>query len=316
MRVVVLLLGLWLAGAATAAEDYRNCGRDWRLERPPQRILALNQHAADLLLALGAGPRLVAVSYLDDLGTDGEPGRYRGVPVLSPRYPASEALYALRPDLVVAGFASAFEQGHLGRAELAGRGVASYLLEAACQPRPASDFAGVRQDLLSLGRLLGDEARARRLVERQRVDLHAAAQLAAGREPPRVFYFDSLNGGLESRGGRGFLSELLRAAGARNLFEGVDQAGFIANAEQLVDGDPQVILLADASWSPAADKVRYLRRDPVLSRLRAVREERFVVLPFTWLFPGVHSGEAALELAEALREINEDKASFGKHRPP
>ncbi|MDN6873300.1 ABC transporter substrate-binding protein [Pseudomonas citronellolis] len=300
MKGFALLLGLLVATPALAAEDYRNCGRTWHLEQPPQRILALNQHAADLLLALDAGPRLVAVSYLDDQGAETVPGQYRGVPVLSPRYPSAEALYALHPDLVVAGFASAFEQGHLGRAELASHGIASYLLEAGCLPRPASDFEGVRQDLLSLGRLLGNEAGAQRLVEQQQADLRAAAKLAEGHEPLRVFYFDSLNGGLESRGGRGFLSELLRAAGARNLFEGVDQAGFIANAEQLVSGDPDVILLADASWSPAREKIRYLRRDPLLSQLRAVHEQRFVILPFTWLFPGVHSGAAAQELARAL----------------
>ncbi|WP_240201772.1 ABC transporter substrate-binding protein [Pseudomonas sp. PDNC002] len=289
-----------MLGTATAtAQDYRNCARTWHLDHPPQRILALNQHAADLLLALGAGERLVGVAYIDD-DLDVASGRYRGVPLLSRQYPSAEAVYAQRPDLVVAGFASAFRLGNLSREELAGHGVASYLLDAGCVARQDDLFAGVEQDLKTLGDLLGEQGRAQALIHQQRAELAEARRLFAHNKPLDVFYLDSASNGLESQGRRGVVTQLLHAAGAHNLFEDVDLGSFTANAEQLLARDPDVILLADALWSTAEQKMKTLRADPVLSRLRAVREGRFAALPFTHLFPGVHSGQAARELAQEL----------------
>jgi len=292
-------LALILGAASASAQDYRNCARTWQLDHPPQRILALNQHAADLLLALGAGERLIGVAYIDD-DLDLAKGSYRGVPLLSRQYPSAEAVYAQRPDLVVAGFASGFRLGNLSREELAGHGIASYLLDAGCGVWQADLFAGVETDLKTLGDLLGEQERAQELIHRQRAELAEARRQFAGKKPLGVFYLDSASNGLESQGRRGVVTQLLHAAGAHNLFEDVDLGGFTANSEHLLARDPDVILLADALWSTAEQKIRALRADPVLSRLRAVREGRFVILPFTGLLPGVHSGQAARELARAL----------------
>ncbi|MFR0689641.1 ABC transporter substrate-binding protein [Enterobacterales bacterium AE_CKDN230030158-1A_HGKHYDSX7] len=298
---MALWLALVLGATPVSAQEYQNCGNTRHIDSPPQRILALNQHAADLLLALGAGERLIGVAYIDD-DLDLKKGNYRGVPLLSRQYPSAEAVYAQRPDLVVAGFASAFRLGNLSRKELAGHGVASYLLDAGCEERRDDLFAGVETDLTTLGDLLGERDRARELVRRQRAELAEARRWAASSPPLQVFYLDSAGNGLESQGRRGVVTQLLHAAGAHNLFEDVDLGGFTASTEQLLARDPDVILLADALWSTAGQKRRALRADPVLSQLRAVRENRFVVLPFTHLFPGVHSGQAARELAQALRQ--------------
>ncbi|MDF3864590.1 ABC transporter substrate-binding protein, partial [Pseudomonas denitrificans (nom. rej.)] len=292
-------LALILVAVTASAQDYRNCAQTWRIDHSPQRILALNQHAADLLLALGAGERLIGVAYIDD-DLDLTKGSYRGVPLLSRQYPSAEAVYAQRPDLVVAGFASAFRLGNLSREELAGHGVASYLLDAGCGAWQDDLFRGVETDLKTLGDLLGEQEKARELVAQQRAELAEARRLSTGRQLLEVFYLDSASNGLESQGRRGVVTQLLHAAGAHNLFEDVDLGGFTANSEQLLARDPGVILLADALWSTAEQKIRTLRADPVLSRLRAVREGRFVALPFTHLFPGVQSGQAARELAQAL----------------
>ncbi|MFS2123696.1 ABC transporter substrate-binding protein [Pseudomonas sp. Pseusp97] len=302
-----------LCGAAASAQDYRNCAQIWQLDHPPQRILALNQHAADLLLALGAGERLVGVAYIDD-DIDLTKASYRGVPLLSRQYPSAEAVYAQRPDLVVAGFASAFRLGHLSREELAGHGISSYLLDAGCGGWQDDLFAAVETDLKALGDLLGEQERAQELIRRQRAELAEARRYVTGNKPLNVFYLDSASNGLESQGRRGVVTQLLHAAGARNLFEDVDLAGFTANREQLLARDPDVILLADALWSTAEQKIRTLRADPVLSRLRAVREGRFVALPFTHLFPGVHSGRSARELAQALSRFQEGSVRlFASH---
>nr|BFD41120.1 ABC transporter substrate-binding protein [Pseudomonas sp. FFPRI_1] len=290
----------WLACLPALADSYENCGRSWHLERPPQRIVALNQHSADLLLALGAGPSMIGVAYLDDDGQAQRQGQYHGVPVISRQYPSAEVLYSLKPDLVVGGFASAFPDNFSSRERLGAIGVGSYLLESACAGHDQDYFGHIRRDLSTLGRLLHQEDRARQLIAQMDADLAAAATLYQGRTAPSVFYLDSEVNGLASQGQRGFVGVLLQAAGARNRFADLDRPRLVVDSETLLVRDPDVLLLADALWSPATRKRQLLHTDPVLSRLRAVREERLIDIPFTQLVPGIASGRTALELARRL----------------
>lgn len=294
------LLGLllWLAALPALAQHYENCGKHWEIAGPPQRIVALNQHSADLLLALGAGPAMIGVAYLDD--DAGADGHYHGVPVIARQYPSAEVLYSLKPDLVVGGFASAFPENFSSRRHLSAIGVGSYLLESACAGHSEDYFGHIRRDLLTLGRLLQQETRAAQLIAEQQADLDAAAALYQGRNRPAVFYLDSEVNGLASQGRRGFVGVLLQAAGASNSMASVDHPQLRVNSETLLINDPDVLLLADALWSPASRKRQLLGRDPVLSRLRAVREQRLIEIPFSQLVPGIASARSALELARRL----------------
>lgn len=296
----ILGLLLWLATGPALAASYDNCGKTWTVEDAPRRIVALNQHSADLLLALGAGPSMIGVAYLDDDSRAQARGQYHGVPVIARQYPSAEVLYSLKPDLVVGGFASAFPDNFSSRERLGAIGVGSYLLESACAGHDEDYFGHIRRDLQTLGRLLHQPARAERLIAAMDADLAAAAALYRGRDTPAVFYLDSEVNGLASQGQRGFVGVLLQAAGARNSFAAIDRPRLTVDSETLLNNDPDVLLLADALWSPATRKRRLLQRDPVLSRLRAVREERLLDIPFTQLVPGIASGRTALELARRL----------------
>lgn len=304
MRTPCLALGALLCIAPVWADSYRNCNQSWTVaESPPARIVALNQHAADMLLALDVGPSLVGVAYLDDNSAAHQRGEYFEVPVIAPKYPASEVLYAQKPDLVVGGFATAFGTGVTSRTGLARNGVGSYLLESACDGHSLDYFGHIRNDLFTLGTLVHKQHMARELSDAMDADLARAQALTGTGKPLSVFYLDSEVNGLDSEGRRGFVSSLLAAAGARNLLVDINQYRVTVSSETLLMKDPDVILLADAVWSPASRKRQLLTSDPVLSRLRAVRENRMIDIPFTQLVPTVRSGQVALELAQQFKEM-------------
>jgi len=306
MKASWLLLGALLCPSLALADRYRNCNQDWTATHsPPSRIVALNQHAADLLLALDVGPALVGVAYLDDNGVAHRHGEYFGVPVIASKYPSSEVLYAQKPDLVVGGFATAFGTGVTSRTGLAGNGVGSYLLESACDGHSLDYFGHIRNDLFTLGALVHKQQQARALSDAMDADLASAQALAGEGKPLSVFYLDSEVNGLDSEGRRGFVTTLVAAAGARNLFAGINQYRVTVSSETLLMSDPDVILLADALWSPASRKRQLLTTDPVLSRLRAVRENRMIDIPFTHLVPTASSGRVALDLARQFKKLAE-----------
>ena len=78
MKSILYAFGALLCAMPVLADSYRNCGEDWHAVQP-SRIVALNQHAADLVLALGAGPALVGVAYLDDTHAGQRPSEYFAV---------------------------------------------------------------------------------------------------------------------------------------------------------------------------------------------------------------------------------------------
>ncbi|QAX85405.1 iron ABC transporter substrate-binding protein [Pseudomonas sp. DTU12.3] len=306
MSRLALLLCAQLCSADVVAESYRNCGEVWRAEQP-SRIVALNQHAADIVLALGAGTSLVGVAYLDDTGSAQRQSEYVGVPVIARQYPSSEVLYAQKPDLVIGGFATAFGNGVTSRSGLASNGVGSYLLESACNGHSLDYFGHVRNDLLTLGTVLQKQQKARALIDAMDTDLASAKALIGKGKPLSVFYLDSEVKGLDSEGARGFVTPLLAAAGARNVFAEINQYRVTVSSEALLVSDPDVILLADAEWSPASRKRYLLNHDPVLSQLRAVRENRLLDIPFTHLLPTLNSGRVALDLARQLAALDKKK---------
>ncbi len=93
---------------------------------------------------------------------------------------------------------------------------------------------------------------------------------------------------------------IIDAVGARNVFAGIDGNWADGDWESVVRADPDVIVLADASWDTAQAKRTYLENDPVLKNLKAVKAGAFVVLPFSTSTPGPRLIDGAVTVSEQL----------------
>ena len=79
-------------------------------------------------------------------------------------------------------------------------------------------------------------------------------------------------------------------------------AGIHVSPETLLDKQPDYIILADAVWSPAEKKKAWLANHPALSHLEAVKNGRYIVIPFSGVYPNVKSPDVLLTIAEAVRK--------------
>ncbi|MDT9594271.1 ABC transporter substrate-binding protein [Nocardioides zeae] len=316
-----LACGVLLAGCAgaPAAEDraaagdpdlfpveVTACGFTTTLEAPPEAAVTLNQGATEVLLALGLEDRMAGTAYLDDQVADAHAAAYDEVPVLAATYPSREELLGASPDFVYASYVSAFGDEVAGsQDELAEGGVASYLSPFGCPD--ASDVAATSWDSVwseveAVGDVFGVPERAAELratQEQTLTDLEAAA-VGAG---TRVFWFDSGEDAALAGAGDGGPQLVVEATGAENVFADVEGNWSEVPWEDVVAADPDVIALADASWSSAEEKIAFLEADPVLSELRAVREGAYVTVPYSASTPGVRLAEGAATLAEGLEAL-------------
>lgn len=294
-----------------AADGYpvkaSSCGYTSTISAPPERAVTMNQGATEVLLALGLQDRMAGTAYLDDAVPAKWRGAYDRVKVLSKEYPDNETLLEAEPDFVYGSYSSAFDADAAGpRPELEKLGIGSFLSLFGCgENRPSAEvsFDAVWDEIATVADVFGVPERAAALQERQEEALEGLEESAPGKGLD-VFWFDSGDKTAFAGAGEGGPQLILDAVGARNLFAGLDGGWADVSWEKVVAADPDVIVLADASWSTAEDKIAMLEKDPVLKGLRAVRAKAYVVLPFSETTPGVRLADGAVAVGEQLAGLS------------
>ncbi|MDN5893700.1 MAG: ABC transporter substrate-binding protein [Nocardioides sp.] len=325
--VVPILLGAGLlalsacAGAPEAAEkkpasgesfpvEVTSCGHTATITAKPERAVTLNQGATEVVLALGLEDQLAGTAYLDDEVPAKWQDAYESVDVLSEEYPTRDQMLETEPDFAYASYASAFEKKAVGtQAELEKAGAASYVSPFGCPDevdRPEPSFEAVWDEMDAVAEAFGAPARAARFRAEQERLLEGLEETQAG-DDLSVLWYDSGDKTPFVGAGGGGPQLILDAAGADNIFEDVEGGWGDASWEKVIDADPDVIVLADASWSTAEDKIAYLEKDPLLKQLRAVRAERYVTIPFSESTPGVRLADGAASVSDQLEKLDLSK---------
>lgn len=316
--LTVLMSGtLLLAGCAGSPESDSNSEADTEgfpveisacdftatLDAPPERAVTLSQGATEVMLALGLEDHMVGTAYLDDAVPAEFQEAYESIPVLSEEFPTNEELREATPDFVYSSYISAYEPDAVGtQDELADADIASYVSPFGCpadQGRAETSFESVWAEVDAVADAFGVPERAEELRAEQEESLAAIEEGAAG-EGLRVFWYDSGQDSAFAGAGEGGPQLILDAIGAENVFADTEGGWADVPWEDVVAADPDVIVLADAAWDTAADKVSFLENDPVLSQLRAVRAGAFVTLPFSATTPGVRLVEGAETVNEQI----------------
>lgn len=292
--------------AAGFPVEARSCGFTSTITAPPERAVTMNQGATEVMLALDLSDRMAGTAYLDDAVPEKWQRAYDGVKVLSAEYPDNETLLAAKPDFVYASYASAFGAEAAGaQDELTKLGIGSFLSLFGCgENKPDTDvsFASVWDEIEVVADVFGVPERADALEDAQQAQLDTLAEQKPGAGLD-VFWFDSGDKTAFAGAGEGGPQLILDAVGATNVFADVEGGWADVSWERVVKTDPDVIVLADASWSTAKDKIAMLEKDPVLKNLRAVKGRRYVVVPFSESTPGVRLADGAVSAGTQLADL-------------
>ncbi|MFT3873001.1 MAG: ABC transporter substrate-binding protein [Nocardioides sp.] len=295
------------SGVAGFPVTVSSCGHESTLTAPPEHAVTLNQGATEVALALGVEDQMAGTAYLDDAVAERWSAAYDTVPVLSKEYPSREEFLAADPDFAYASYGSAFERKAVGTQEqLDSQGIASYLSPFGCddtEQRPAPSFQAVWDEVTEVGKAFGVPDRAADVVKEQTDTLAELADQKAG-QGVSVLWYDSGRKTPFVGAGDGGPGLVMDAVGADNVFADHEGNWFDASWEDVLAADPDVIVVVDASWDTAKGKIAYLSKDKVLRQLTAVKEKRFVTIPFSESTPGVRLVDGARSLADQLGGVN------------
>ncbi len=269
---------------------------DQRPLEAPERIVALSPGVAEILFALGCGPRVVGITDHTTFPPTEVQDKARVGGFLTP---SLETVLALNPDLVVC---------RASQPELARRLRRAGLHVLAVRDRTLSDLV---TSVIRIGAAVGRTSRAEQLAaslrlrfqeirERARRTRQVSVLLAVGRadETLRAVYAASR---------RTLLGELLELAGGRNVV-GDSAASFpLVSREAIAASDPEVVVEIVAPPSPfSPEEVR--RSWSSLPNLRAVRSGRvYVIEDDAWLVPGPRLTRVAEKLYALLHGDQEDQ---------
>ena len=255
------------------------------------RIISLVPAATEMLYAIGAGPRVIAVSSYDAYPPDVKTLPNVGA-LLDPNV---ERILSLKPDMVIVYGSQVDLKQQLARA---GIDIFDY--------RHAG-LADITATIRALGRKTGDGPSSESVALRIERGLDDIRRKVAGLPRPRtllVFGRERLAlRGVYASGGIGFLHDMLQTAGGANVFEDVKMQAVQASTEQILAKRPEVILETRAANSafPIGDRQAELDVWKTLASVPAVRNGRVLFLfDDRIVIPGPRVVEGTLAMAKAL----------------
>ncbi len=313
----MLVAPLALAGCAAAATEpspslepsqrssLDNCGTTVDLAAgPPERVVTIKSTSTEMLLALGLAGRIVGTAFQDGPVPERWAAAAAELPVLADRVPSQEVVLETEPDLVYAGWESNFSADGAGtRDDLAALGIRSYVSPAACkeaayQPKRLT-FADIDEEIGEIAELFGVDDSA--LLAEQHATLASIAKDTRGLS---ALWFSSGSDIPYVGAGIGAPQLILDTIGVRNIAAEVKDTWASYNWESVIAANPDVIVLVDATWSTKEKKIRVLEENPATAQLDAVKNRRYLVVPFAASEAGVRTVDAAADLARQLAALD------------
>ena len=283
-----------------------NCGVETVYDAVPQRVVATDTSALEVLMALGLQDHVIG--YFGGTPDRLQP-QHQARAALVERlggsfpYPSLEAVLAPGPDLV---FSYGFnESAGLTGQNLRDADVHSFSFTEACP-----DFTGnvtlevMFEDVRAVAQIFDVEDRGEELVASWEQQIAEVAAAVPAGEPVRVFYFDSGEEAPFTALAGSVMSDIISRAGGRNILSDVSGTWGTVEWEAVVEGDPELIIFVDYGFGGPDKNRTFLESNPALSGMSAVANGQYMSLTFLQSVPGPQNLDGLINVATTVRRVN------------
>lgn len=275
-----------------------NMNRTVTFTEPPRRAVGLLQQYTEMLVALGLEDRVVGNALISE-GTPPElKEKLDNIPVLAERTPSQEVLLGADPDFVI-GSAVSFTEGSVGTADkLESLGIKTYV-PGEVYP---TTMEIVYNDIMNIARIFGVTSKGDELVASMQQHIRDIQERIKDVERPlRVFYTTGdQDGAARTTGGDSIRSHLITLAGGENIFSDLTGGVVEVSWEEVVDRNPDVIVLAHRGENTPEGMLEFFYNKPVLQDIKAVQNQHFVAVPLASTTVGVRNPGAVEMMAKGF----------------
>jgi iron complex transport system substrate-binding protein len=257
-------------------------GRSITLPVAPKKIVSVAPSATEIVFAIGAGDRVVAVDDFSDY-----PAAAKALPKVGGFKASPEKIVSFQPDLVLAtttgDLASVLESQNLK----------VIVLEPA-------DIEAVYKSITLIGSVLDRDMQAKDLVASMRSRIATVTEKAKPTAKVRVLHeLDASDPSKIFVAGPGnFIDSMITTAGGTNVAASAKSAYPQLSNEEILRSDPEVIVLSDAAFGASPEVVA---ARPGWSAITAVRMKRvYPIDPDIVSRPGPRLADAVEAYAKLL----------------
>lgn len=329
MKKVICTLCLVFASVSSAlATTYpltiENCGYKETFTKQPERVVALGQNTAEILLLLGLQDKVIASAFWPTKVLPQLAEQNAKIKTLTVEIPTLESVLAQNPDFVPAQTPLLLgpESKVAKREDLITLGVNSYVSPGMCATKKAAgDMYGSRQQLWDMTYLyqeIQDFAKIFNVEDRGQAVIadfkkrEAALRQEFGSSKKNlsfVFWFSSSSPSADAYvGGKnspsGFIASVL---GGHNAITSETEWPTVS-WESIIAANPDVIVVSSLDrnrWAldKAEEKIKFLKSDPAVSQLDAVKKGHIVVMDGQAMNPTIRTIYGAEQVGEQLRKL-------------
>lgn len=283
-----------------------SCGEPLTFEAAPERALAFDTNLTEIMLALGLEDRMAGYWLAGDGIAEVFQEQIENIPLISEETwppPGLETILSFNPDFVFGSWGGSFSQESGVTPEtLLAAGVQSYTLTESCitaDVRIEPSLETTYTDILNIGRIFGVEDHAQVIVDDMRDGIEEVQSIIGEVDAPiRAFYYGGGDDAPFSTGRYGTPSVIMSLVGMENILSDLeDDWTFDVSWETVIERDPEIIIVEDAPWESAEDRIAILKSLPQLASITAIQEERFIALPYRNVLSGLDVDEAVRILA-------------------
>ena len=117
--------------------------------------------------------------------------------------------------------------------------------------------------------------------------------------PVRVFVFD-FGGDSAFTACQSLQTNLIELAGGKNIFDDIPKTWAKVSWEEVVERDPEVIVINEYGEIPTEDKLHELKTSPALSEVAAIKNNRFCIIKLPAVFPGIRNADTVEKFAQSF----------------
>ncbi|MFC2594723.1 MAG: ABC transporter substrate-binding protein, partial [Fretibacterium sp.] len=172
--------------------------------------------------------------------------------------------------------------------------------------KPPVSLEDTYTDLRNLGVIFDVQDRAEQRIASMKERAAAVEAKLAGLDaakPIGVFIYQTWNAPDQpprTVGGQAMPSALMKMAKARNVFDDIDDSYVKVTWEDVVGRNPDVILLLECGNANGAERKKLLMEDPVLQGVKAIQDDRVIVMRVEETYPGPRAALGLEAIARAL----------------
>jgi len=329
MKKVICALGLAVASVSSAlATTYpltiENCGYKETFTKAPERVVALGQNTVEILLLLGLEDKVKASAFWPTKVLPQLAEQNAKIKTLTVEIPTLESVLAQNPDFVPAQSPLLLgpESKVAKRDDLMTLGVNSYVSPGMCATKKATgDMYGSRQklwDMTYLYKEIEDFAKIFNVEDRGQAVIADFKKREADlrqefgknkKDLSFVFWFSSSSPSADAYvGGKNSPSGFIASPmGGHNAITSETEWPTVG-WESIIAANPDVIVVSSLDrnrWAldNAEEKIKFLKSDPAVSQLDAVKKGHIVVMDGQAMNPTIRTIYGAEQVGEQLRKL-------------